>query len=815
MFGNYLLIAIRNLKKRPLFSAINIVGLAIGISASLVIYLLVAYDLGFERHIKDRNSIYRVVSDLSFPGQLIRNGGVATPTGDAVRNEVTGLDAVAAFHIFSDPKVSFPQRLGDNPPVYKKQSGVILTDGNFFRIFPYQWIAGSLESSFNDPFNIVLTESRAKLYFPGNDILRAMGQTIIYNDSLKLKVTGIVKDLNTKSDFVFSEFVSLLIIRATGLKEDFGVEQWGSVSSSSQLFLKLSKGVGVSQIEKQLTAIRNKYAKDDFMKTVNRLQPLSALHFTNDYDMFTDRQAHKPTLYGLLAVAGFLLLLGCINFINLTTAQAGSRAKEIGVRKTMGSSKLQLLFQFLGETFILTTLATIISILITPLLLKMFADFIPADLSFQIWKEPGVLLFIVLLMLLVSVLSGIYPAWVLTRFKPVTALKNQVSSSSSNSRKAILRKSLTVSQFVVAQFLIIATLLVSRQISFAINKDMGFQKEAILTVNTPWNIENRFTRQVLLDKIKNIPEVELASLSGQTPAATGYNSTTMKFNNGKELSESTIEIKLADSTYFKLYGLKMIMGRSPRNGDTAYSEFLINESFARLMGIKNYQDAIGRIVEAGNQKVEVVGVMKDFNMKSIHHGIVPLAYSNLMPQQTTVHVLLKQGTGKTDQWKTAIAKMENAWKQVYPEHDFNYEFYDQKIAGFYKSEQDIARLMKWATGLAILISCLGMLGLVIYTTNQRIKEIGVRKVLGASVLQIIGLLTKEFIFLVIVAFLIAVPIAWWAFSNWLSNFAFKASLNWWIFFGAGILMMAGALFTLSFQTIKAALANPVKALRSE
>jgi putative ABC transport system permease protein len=564
-----------------------------------------------------------------------------------------------------------------------------------------------------------------------------------------------------------------------------------------------------------LVAVRNKYAKDDFMKTENLLQPLKDLHFTNDYDMFTDRRAHRPTMYGLLAVAGFLLLLGCINFINLTTAQASSRAKEIGVRKTMGSSKTQLIGQFLGETFLLTTLATILSILIAPLLLKMFADFIPADLSFKFWKEPGILLFALLLVIIVSLFSGFYPAWVLTRFNAVAALKNQRSSSNTRGAKVILRKSLTVSQFIIAQFFIIATLLVSKQINFAINKDMGFRKEAVLNIRAPWGSKQKSTRQALLQKIRSIPEIDFVSLGGQTPAAAGYNSTTMKYSDGKSIVESTIEIKVGDSSYFKVYNLPLVAGRSPRDGDSSYAEFAINESFAKLMGLKKPEDAVGKLIEVGSNKVEVVGLLKDFNTKSIHKKIEPLAISNVAQQHFNFHLLLKPKTGNSDQWKSAIAKLENAWKEVYPEEDFSYEFYDEKIAGFYKSEQNMAKLMKWATGLAILISCLGMLGLVIYTTNQRVKEIGVRKVLGASVAQIITLLSKEFISLVLIAFVIAVPVAWWAFSSWLNNFAFKTELSWWIFVIGGLLMLAGALFTLSFQTIKAALANPVKALRSE
>jgi len=814
MIGNYLRVAFRNLLKHKLFSLINIAGLAIGISASLVIFLLVQYDFSFDRFHKDREQVYRVVSRLQFPGQLIHNGGVCAPLPDAMRNDISGLEVVAAFHTFTGAKVSFPENGGDNPPVYKDQKDIIFADGNYFRIFSYKWLAGSPQTAFADPYKVVISESRAKLYFPGTDPSRIVGRTIVYDDTIKTSVSGVVADLEGNTDFRFKEFISLATIPSSGLKNNRGWDQWSSVNSSSQLFIKLKKGVEPKNIEKQLVALRQKYSKDDFMKSENLLQPLGALHFTGEYDMFTDRSAHMPTLYGLMAVAGFLLLLACINFINLTTAQSSQRAKEIGIRKTMGGSKMNLIFQFLGETFILTSIATALSIALVPLVLKMFSDFIPSEISFRNVQQPVVVLFVILLVVIVSVFSGFYPAWVLARFKPVTVLKNQASTNTARTRKAWLRKSLTVSQFVIAQFFIIATLLVVKQINFSLNKDLGFNKEAILNVYTPWNAP-KANRQVLLNKLKSIPEIEKLSLSGAAPATPGYSSTTIKFAEGTKNVEATVETKNGDSLYFDLYKLQLVAGRYPLNNDSVLRELVINEAFARLLGFTNPADAVGKMIERSDKKVPVVGVLKDFHLKSLHSAIVPLMYSNITANHSTLHILLKQNTAGGNQWKSAIAKIEKAWKEVYPDFDFEYRFFDEQIASFYKTEQDMSRLLKWATGLAIFISCLGMLGLVIYTTNLRVKEIGVRKVLGASVTQIVSLLSKEFIQLVLLAFIIASPLAWWAVSEWLSNYAFRTDISWWIFALSGLLMLLGALITLSFQTIRSAMANPVKSLRTE
>ncbi len=816
MFGNYLLVALRNLKRHKLFSLINISGLAIGISASLVIFLLVQYDFSFDKFHKDRDRIYRVVSDLQFPGQFLTNGGVCAPLADAMRNEVTGLEATAAFHTYGyQTKVSFPQHSGDNPPVYKNQKEIVFADGNYFRIFSYQWLAGSPQTAFAEPFKVVLTESRAQLYFPGNDPSRAIGQTIIYNDSIKVTISGIVKDFTENTDFRFKEFISLATVLNTGLKKNFGMTTWTSVNGSSQLFVKLNKGIQPTQIEKQLVALREKYSKNEFMKTTNLLQPISDLHFTGKYDMFSERQANKTTLYGLLAVAGFLLLLACINFINLTTAQASSRAKEIGIRKTMGSSRLHLVFQFLGETFVLTTIATLVSLALTPLILKMFSDFIPAELSFNSVRQPNVILFIIVLILIVSVLSGFYPAWILSKFKPVLVLKNQFSANSARSRKTMLRKTLTVSQFVIAQFFVIATLLVAKQINYALNKDMGFKKDAIVTIQVPWNAPNNGQRMVLLNKLRAISEIEKVSLSGQTPASHGYSTTSVKYTNGDKSIESMVEIKYADPLYFDIYQLNLVAGRYALDGDSIDREFVINEAYAKFLGFSNPADAVGKIIERRDNKIAIAGVLKDFHLKSVHSPIVPLAYSNITQNHGTLHVLLKPNSPEGGTWKSAFQKIEQNWKEVYPDFDFKYEFFDEGIASFYKAEQNMSSLMKWATGLAILISCLGMLGLVIYTTNQRVKEIGVRKVLGASVTQIVSLLSKEFVLLVVLAFVIASPLAWWAIKDWLNDFTYRTDISWWIFALSGLLMIAGALVTLSFQTIRSAMTNPVKSLRSE
>lgn len=815
MIKNYFLTAIRNFWKHRVFSIINMAGLAIGISAALVIYLLVSYEFSFDKFHSDSDRIYRVVSKLNFPDMVIRNGGVCTPLSAAVKKEVTGIESGAAFHFYNnDIKVVPDAATSSNPAVFKNQGEIILAEEDYFKLFSYQWLQGSA-AALREPFKVILTESRAKIYFPATGLSAMIGRTITYNDSITATVSGIVKDFERPTDFTFKEFLSLPTAASTGLKNNMGWEEWGSVNSSSLFFVKLKKGVTRAQIEKQLVSLRDKYAKDDYMKTENLLQPMEQLHFTSDYDSFGSRQAHKPTLYGLLAVALFLLLLGCINFINLTTAQASIRAKEIGIRKTMGSSRLNLVVQFLSETFVFTLLATIVSLLIAPGILKIFSDFMPPELSFSIADHPGMIVFIIVMMIVVTLLSGFYPAWVLSRLKPARVIKNQSQSNPGKTRRAVVRRSLTVSQFVIAQFLIIATILVAKQIQFAINKEMGFRKDAIVNLNAPWNERDKSKRGVLLNKIQSIPGIAMVSLGGSTPAAFGYSSTTMKYNDGKKELETTVEVKYADTNYFRIYNMQLAAGRLPRGNDSVVTEYAINETYAKFLGFKTPDEAIGKEIDRGDNKVAIAGVLKDFHAKSVHSAIKPLAYGNVGSNHSTYHILLKPNNGRPEEWKKTIAKVESSWKEVYPGYDFSYSFLDKTIERFYASEQNISKLLLWATGLAIFISCLGMLGLVIYITTQRTKEIGVRKVLGASVAQIVSLLSKDFVRLVVLAFVIAAPIAWWAMHKWLEDFAYRTSMSWWVFGASGLMMIVIALLTLSAQTIRAAIASPVKSLRTE
>lgn len=811
MFKIFFSTAFRNAWRSKVFTGINILGLSIGISAALVIFLIVYHEFSYDTFEKERDRIYRVVLDASFNGTEGHSGAVPAPLGAAIEKEVTGVSqTVSVFRFQGDAtaRVMVPASHAGTPVVYKKQSGIAFTSKAYFDVLSYHWVAGSPQTAVHDPFTVVLTRSRARQYFPSLTAAAIIGKQLTYNDDLTTTVSGIVEDLDANTSFTDVEFISLPTIAETHLQQQFMMSVWNDWMAYSQLYVKLSRNTTAVQTEKKIKALYKKYNKDDKNSIRLRLQPLAEVHFDPLYQAVGLRLAHKPTLYGLLTVAAFLLLLGCINFINLTTANAARRAKEIGIRKTMGSSRKQLVFQFLGETFFITLVATLLSVCVTPLLLNMFAGFIPPGLQFRPWRQPYLILFLGLLTIAVSFLAGLYPALILSAFKPAATLKNRVGSNSGETRHAWFRRTLTVAQFVVAQFFIIATLMVSKQINYSLQADMGFSKEGIITFETPHDTVATHTQQ-LLNSINAVPEVELASTGFLSPADKGVAFTNVSYTQSPDL-KLNVQIRWGDPEYLDVYGIKLRAGRNVAPSDTM-KEFVVNETYAKAAGFRAPEDAIGKGLLFNGKILPVVGVMQDFHDQSTHAPISALVFAG--SKGRTFHIRLKPH--ETTDWQAGIRKIQNAYRQVYPEADFELHFFDETVAGFYESEQRTVSLLRWAMGLAVFISCLGLLGLVMYTTDTRTKEIGIRKILGATVANIIAVLSAGFIRLIFIAYLIALPLAWWALNKWLEDYSYRTSMSWWVFVLSGAFMFLMALLTLSVRIIQAATANPVKNLRPE
>jgi predicted permease len=815
MLKNYFLVALRTFRRNKTFSFINIVGLSIGISASLVIFLLVQYDFTFDKFEKDGSRIYRVVAEGSNAHGSWHGGALTEAMGPATKKEVPGLEIVAPFHTLDETRVTIPWPDAKNPVILRKQKDLVGADENYTSLVGYTWIAGSPATSLKEPYQAVLTEKNARFYYPGVKYAELIGRPIILDDTIHCTITGVLKDLPGNSDFYFGTIISRPTYYTARLKpNNFG--QWGWTNSADQLFVKLAPATKTATVNAQLTKIINTHDKPDPKEhgtLISRLQPLSDLHFNLDFGVFDEsRQAHKPTLYYLLAVAAFLLLLACINFINLTTAQASQRAKEIGIRKTLGGHRRQLTLQFLTETCILTFAAALLSLVLLPFLLKIFADFIPDDLHFSLPQHPGIMLFLLILVLVVTILSGIYPALVLSGFRPVLVLKNQAFANSSRTRSAWLRKSLTVFQFVIAQVFIIGTLLVSKQISYALNRDLGFKRDAILTFRTNYH-EDAGKRPVLMDKLRAIPGIAMVSISTDAPSSGSTWTSTMTFDDGKKEVRENVEVKLADSNYFRMYSLRLVAGTSAMQSDTT-NAVAINETYLHILGYQDPRKIIGKTLNWNGTRI-IVGVVADFYPRSLREPIKPLLIANGTRDANVFNVTLQPRNADGSNWPKTLAAIEHAFHAVYPNDDYDYRFIDETVKKFYTAEQNISNLLLWATGLTIFISSLGLLGLVIYITNQRTKEIGIRKVIGATLSQLVVLLSGDFLRLIGLAILIALPIAWWGSNKWLENFADKTPLSWWVFVAGGGVLLLISLTILCIRTMRAAIVNPVKSLRSE
>ena len=814
MLRNILKLAFRSIWKNKTFSLINIIGLSIGLSASFVIGIMIFYELSFDKFHSNGELVYRVTSDFVAPEGEFHNRGVPVPLGKEVREGLSGIEMATTF--FNTYFAKVYSDVGDK--TFRDIDDAIYTDEAYFELFKYKWLAGDPKGILSDPNEVVLTKSRALKYFPDQSMDQIIGKALRYNDSVIVNIVGVVENFKERSDFNFQEFLSYQTASSSRMKDQILVGNWNGTNSASQVFIRLENNLSLGYVQKRLDQLAVENADKELLelgqKRTFHLQPLSDIHFNPKYGIFNNnnKQASKSALISLALVALFLLLLGCINFINLNTAQSTKRAKEIGIRKTLGSSKKQLIYQFMGETFLLTLVAAMISLVFSSWLLRIFSDFIPQGIALELFANPMIILSAIVLLLVVMLLSGFYPALVLANFRPISVLKNQLFHGET---KSTLRKYLTVFQFVIAQIFIIATLMVGKQLNYVMSMDMGFKTQANAFVRT-WHDNDFGKRLNFVEAIKSIPQVTGISLGGDPPASGNTNSTMARYHNGANEINTSVQLLMGDLNYRKIYGINLLAGRERLN-DTI-SEYVINETYSRVLGFENPVDAIGQYVKVNDELVPIVGVMEDFYQRSLHSNIQPMALigdldRRFYHQFNTVHFSLDRDS--SENWPETLVKVEDEWKSIYPQTDFEINFMDDTIKQFYEQERRTSVLLKWAMGLAIAISCLGLLGLVIYTTERRTKEIGIRKVLGATLGQLNVLLCKEFLFLVGIAFVIATPITWYGIDQWLNDFAFKTNMSWWIFVLGGISMLLIASIIVGLRSIAAANANPIESLQVE
>ncbi len=797
-----------------MLNLINILGLSLGVSVCLVIFLITSHELSYDNFHPSKERIYRIVGTTQFQDEEPRLlGYVPSPLPMRVREQITGIENVAGFYNYY-AKVQVPQGL-DKPkeflPNSELPSPIVVAESSYFNIFQYEWLAGNKQTALSEPFKVVLTESATKNYFENENPESILGRVITYNDSLQVTISGVVKGWNKNTDFGFTDFISFPTVQNSFLKYNIDMESWGVWDYYSQAFIKLSPGVSTSQIETQF----NQLVKDYFVGEQNslQLQPLSDIHYNALYSDGYSRKAHLPTLYGLVGIAIFILLIAIINFINLSTAQSVRRSKEIGIRKVLGSSRFSLKMQFFSEIFILTALSIAISALMLVPILKAFQSYIPEGViinpfDYKTWLFLGIILSVT------TILAGFYPAKILSAFNPIRSLKGKAISGEHQS--GWLRQSLIVFQFSISLIFIIGSIVANKQIHFMLNADMGFAKDAIINLR-PGREESSEKKQLLAQRLQQIRGVNAVSLHRETPAAARHGGTSIKSigsnGTGKEIISS---FGFADALYLPLYQIKIVAGRNLAPSDTI-REFVINVQTANALGFDKPEAALGQMVEVGisGKKGPIVGVVQDFHSQSFHEPIGPFFITSLTDAGQTISVKLDLGNNEEIGLNNAIASIENVWKDIFPDKPFNMTFFDEAIAGFYEKEQKTSKLINTAMGIAIFISCMGLFGLISFTTEQRKKEIGIRKVLGASITNIMLMMAKNLIFLILISLVIASPIAFYFSSQWLTDFVYRTSIDWWVFLLAGLSAVLIALFTISFHTFSAARANPVRNLSSE
>ncbi|SDF01616.1 putative ABC transport system permease protein [Dyadobacter soli] len=793
MLKNYFKIAFRNLWKHKVFSLINIMGLTVGMSACLLISLYVNFELTYDAFHAKSDRIYRVVTDVITPSETIHAGVTSWAYGPTIKQDFPEVEAYARIN-----SGSFLVRKGD---IKFQEQATVFADSSFFRVFDFKLIQGNPLTALKEPLSIVFTEKAAQKYFGDSD---PVGQTVLLTgESIPAKVTGIMQDIPENSQIKGDMFVSMTTMTT---RFNRGIDdEWGNFGATTYLLLK--PGADRKALEKKFPAYLERRAgklmREAKMSYKLFLEPLRDVHLHSERDVA--EKGSMSNVYVFSVVAAFILLIACINFVNLTTARSAERAKEVGIRKVVGAAKGLLARQFVSESILLCLIAFVFSITLSAVLVPLFNNLAGKVIVSNIFADPSFLMYMLVAAIMIGILAGIYPALVLSSFEPVTVLKGRFTTSF---KGILLRKGLVTVQFAISIALIIATMIVYIQMNYMRNRDLGFSKDQMLVVNT----EGDSSREAFKESLRGLTGVKQTTLSSSVPGGPNRGAYSEIENKSGELQVANLDLYFVDFDYIPQFGLKMAAGRpfSREFGTDSTQAMVINEAAVKLFGYAKAEDAIGRRFKQWGREGKIVGVIKDFHFRSLQETIKPLTM-RIEPDGTELVSVKIEG----NRLKETVAAVEGKWKEMVPGRPFSYYFMDEFFDRQYRAEERFEKLFFNFAILAIFISCLGLLGLASYSTMQRTKEIGVRKVMGASVASIVGLLSRDFLKLVLIAFVVAAPVAYFGMDRWLENFAYRTGIYWWVFVIAAVSSTVIAFATVSFQSIRAALMNPVKSLRSE
>ena len=807
MLKSYFTTALRALKRNWNYTVINIVGLTFGLACCLMLFLAIHYELSYDRHHINADYTYRLMTYYKNSEGDGRNTGIALPALAALRNDFPDLKySITMTHELYGALVKVSDRKGSK---FQEEGGVVaFTEPEYFRLFDYQWKEGNPKTAVKNPNTVVLSERMAHKYFGDAD---PVGKTIRVENKMDFVVTGVVENPPATTNLPFEVFLSFASLKQYGANS--GWDDWRSTFSGAQLYLSLPENRSPAQMERQLVPFVQKYMKPDDAKNLQyELQPLTSIHFDTRTGNSANRTVSKQMIWAMALIGLFILVTACVNFINLATAQAIRRAKEVGVRKVLGSSRTQLVRQFLGETGLLTGIAVGLAFGVAYLSMPYVAELLDIKAASLVLFDPTVIGFVLLLAFLTTVLAGFYPALVLSGYQPVLALRGKIRMAGSG--QLTLRRSLIVFQFAISQMLIIGTIIAYSQMRYFRSADLGYSKEAVLTVNIPERKPGQL--EALKAKLSELPNVRSLSYGISVPSSDGNWYTGFRYENAEKEADFGVVMRAADTSYLSTYGLKLLAGRLYQPADTM-REFVVNESFVKKMGLRDPRQVLGKYIALGGSRVnkQIVGVVKDFNTFSLHQKTNPCILTSHRDAYSVLGIKLSTQQGGTAAISQLIHIIETDWNATFPDFVFRYEFLDQTLDNFYRSEERMYSLFRLLAGIAIFIGCLGLYGVVAFMAEARTKEVGIRKVLGASSLNIVGLFSADFVRLVLIALVIASPVAGYMMNKWLADFPYKIDITWWMFALAGGLTVLIALLTVSFQSVKAALMNPVKSLRSE
>ncbi|AFD05403.1 ABC transporter permease [Solitalea canadensis] len=805
MIKSYFKIAYRTIVRHKGYAAINITGLAIGIAACLLLFLVIRFEMSYNSFFPDNKNIYRVVTDSHDANGADYTPGVPYPALDALRTDFPQLKTGALFSAYGS-QITIPvseQKVSADDKKFIEETGIFFADPQFFEIVKFKWLVGD-EKLMATPNTVVLTQKMAEKYF--GDWHNAVGKIIKIDNAIPLKVSGILENVPFNTDFPLEVVVSFITSKNNPSQYNY-TTRWGSVTSNFQVFMQLPSNVSPEGINKQLANFINKHrGADEQEKITSYLQPLTEVHYDARYGSFSDHTISKSTLITLSLIGVLIIIMACINFINLSTAQAIGRSKEVGVRKVLGSNRVQLLWQMMGETALIVFFSMVLALVISTVALPYLAQIIKLPETISLFTVPN-LLFLIGVSIVVTIFSGIYPALILSGFKPALALKNKISSA--NIGGISLRRGLVVTQFAMSQILVVGTIVAVAQMSFVRNADLGFNKEAVYVLTSASDSVVVSRHKALKEELLQMPGVSSATFCSDVPSSDMNWGSNFAFD-GRPDEKFDVFLKFGDADYFKTFDLKLIAGRGFAQSDTI-NEYVINETLMHKLGVTDAKTIIGKSVKLGSRRaLPIVGVVKDFKINSLREAIKPLLISTRKSVYRSL--VVKLNTSEISKAKVAI---EQKWNKYNPEYAFTSTFFDENIARFYQQEEQLSKLYKIFAGLAIFISCLGLYGLVSFMAVQRTKEVGIRKVLGASVGNIVYLFSKEFTVLIVIAFIIAAPVAYYVMHNWLNNFVFRVNIGVGVFAMSILISLTVAWLTVGYKAVKAALANPVKSLRTE